>query len=772
MPDRRPVLDSVEALLAEPTTGGRWRVRASPGRCLERVTIDGEPLVLKYLDPEADWTLRAAGMPGSATVELWRRGILDDLPDCFDQPIVGGRARRRAPDALRAPDARRRPPPGPGRRRPDRRWSSTSCSSTTWPHCTRPSGRPAGSTSCRRPTATSSCPRGWRPPRRRSAPTTWCRGSSRRAGRCWRRSPRRRPASSYPWPTTRRRSWRRSPTTPSTFVHGNWKLDNLGTDDQGARCCSTGSCPGAGAAAQRPRVVPRDQLPPPAHDQGGRDRDLPRGARAPRHRHRALVGPPARPVPARCDGAVRLGEGARRVRRRAGLVGGAGPDGAQPAGGTMTSMDGIGAAYDAAADGLAGRSGADVRPAGRRHGRPRPGRRGRAPRVLDAGAGTGVAGEVAAAPRRRARWSRSTSRTACSPRAAGLSAVGDLTRLPFADDAFDLVVAAFSLNHFDRTRPRRWASSAGSPVRCVATVFAPEWDHPAKEAVEGGGGAARLRAAGRGTPTIKAEALANPGPPELEAGAGRPGSRTAGRSVVEVDTGLESAGDLVDWRFGHGAHARRSSPRSRPTERAAPAPRRRGGGGRDAAAGRADGRAQRALTARQRASRRSASARRPSAWSPPARARSVGQLRGPLEPPRLAERGAGLARPTTTPRPARPARARPGPATPGPGRPARPARRGRGARPAARWRRTAARRLVRRPPAAAPRAAARPRDRRSAAVTWASSSCSFIASRHPKTRSPCSAARARSSSAAACVRVRRPGSGPRPGPRAPRPAAR
>ena len=88
MPDRRPVLDSVDALVAGATERQRLEGPGKSGALLERVTIDGEQLVLKVLDSEADWTLRAAGIPGSASVELWRRGILDDLPDCFDQPIV------------------------------------------------------------------------------------------------------------------------------------------------------------------------------------------------------------------------------------------------------------------------------------------------------------------------------------------------------------------------------------------------------------------------------------------------------------------------------------------------------------------------------------------------------------------------------------------------------------------------------------------------------------------------------------------------------------
>jgi hypothetical protein len=89
MPDVRPVLDSVAALTER---ADRREVLETPGKSgarLERVWIDGRPYVVKYLDEAADWTLRAAAVPGSATVELWRRGILDALPDCLVQPIVG-----------------------------------------------------------------------------------------------------------------------------------------------------------------------------------------------------------------------------------------------------------------------------------------------------------------------------------------------------------------------------------------------------------------------------------------------------------------------------------------------------------------------------------------------------------------------------------------------------------------------------------------------------------------------------------------------------------
>ncbi len=88
MPDVRPVLDSVDALLVGATGREPIASAGKSGACLERVRIGGAAYVVKYLDHDADWTLRAAAVPGSATVELWRRGILDLLPDCLVQPIV------------------------------------------------------------------------------------------------------------------------------------------------------------------------------------------------------------------------------------------------------------------------------------------------------------------------------------------------------------------------------------------------------------------------------------------------------------------------------------------------------------------------------------------------------------------------------------------------------------------------------------------------------------------------------------------------------------
>jgi Phosphotransferase enzyme family len=88
MSENQPVLGSVAELVQRADRREPLETPGKSGARLERVWVAGQPFVVKYLDEDADWTLRAAAVPGSATVELWRRGILDALPDCLVQPIV------------------------------------------------------------------------------------------------------------------------------------------------------------------------------------------------------------------------------------------------------------------------------------------------------------------------------------------------------------------------------------------------------------------------------------------------------------------------------------------------------------------------------------------------------------------------------------------------------------------------------------------------------------------------------------------------------------
>lgn len=59
------------------------------GASLERVVVDGQRYVLKYLHPADDWVMRATGDVDFRPITLLRHGWLDELPACIDHAIVG-----------------------------------------------------------------------------------------------------------------------------------------------------------------------------------------------------------------------------------------------------------------------------------------------------------------------------------------------------------------------------------------------------------------------------------------------------------------------------------------------------------------------------------------------------------------------------------------------------------------------------------------------------------------------------------------------------------
>jgi Phosphotransferase enzyme family len=95
MPDRPPAAPPRRCRdVAELLDGATERVPFGevPGKSgarLEWVRIGGERYVLKHLDLGEDWTLRASGCLPGAPLVLCERGILARLPGCFNQPIVG-----------------------------------------------------------------------------------------------------------------------------------------------------------------------------------------------------------------------------------------------------------------------------------------------------------------------------------------------------------------------------------------------------------------------------------------------------------------------------------------------------------------------------------------------------------------------------------------------------------------------------------------------------------------------------------------------------------
>lgn len=87
---RRPVAGSVAELLRdashrEPMVAGD----SKSGARFERVTIGGEPFVLKHLSRADDWIMRATGDLAYRPVVVWEAGLLDLAPDCVDHAYVG-----------------------------------------------------------------------------------------------------------------------------------------------------------------------------------------------------------------------------------------------------------------------------------------------------------------------------------------------------------------------------------------------------------------------------------------------------------------------------------------------------------------------------------------------------------------------------------------------------------------------------------------------------------------------------------------------------------
>jgi SAM-dependent methyltransferase len=171
-------------------------------------------------------------------------------------------------------------------------------------------------------------------------------------------------------------------------------------------------------------------------------------------------------------------------------------------------------------------------------------------RVLDLGAGTGVAGraaiaagatEVAAADLALAPLRR------CGPPLQPVAA--DATALPFRDRSFDVVLAAFSLTH-SRRLGEALTESCRVGRALAATAFAPGWGHPAKTAVD-----AVLARFGYHPPpwylTFKqdAEPLLGDTPLVRQLALAAGYSRVESR-VIAVPTGLCAPAELAAWRLG------------------------------------------------------------------------------------------------------------------------------------------------------------------------------------------------------------------------------
>jgi hypothetical protein len=87
---RRPVAGSVAELVAGATDRRAFRnADGKSGSGFERLTIDGLPHVLKLMHVDDDWIARAFGDLTCRPVTVWEAGVLDALPPSIDAAVVG-----------------------------------------------------------------------------------------------------------------------------------------------------------------------------------------------------------------------------------------------------------------------------------------------------------------------------------------------------------------------------------------------------------------------------------------------------------------------------------------------------------------------------------------------------------------------------------------------------------------------------------------------------------------------------------------------------------
>lgn len=174
-------------------------------------------------------------------------------------------------------------------------------------------------------------------------------------------------------------------------------------------------------------------------------------------------------------------------------------------------------------------------------------------RVLDLGAGTGAATRAAA--RRGAKVTAVDA--AVGMLAAGAASrppavVGDALALAFRSEAFDVVVAAFSLNHLtDPVAGLREAARVTRPGGAiVACAYAVDDHHPAKDATEGAAGA-RGWVPPAWHASMREHAVPLLATVERAAGAARQaGLADVAAANVRVRFPDLGPADLVAWRLG------------------------------------------------------------------------------------------------------------------------------------------------------------------------------------------------------------------------------
>ena len=87
----RPVATSLDELLADAVRRERFSTSdGKSGAAFERVTFgDGSTRILKHVHVDDDWTMRFNGDVGCHPAQVWTSGLMDVLPERIDHGVVG-----------------------------------------------------------------------------------------------------------------------------------------------------------------------------------------------------------------------------------------------------------------------------------------------------------------------------------------------------------------------------------------------------------------------------------------------------------------------------------------------------------------------------------------------------------------------------------------------------------------------------------------------------------------------------------------------------------
>lgn len=173
--------------------------------------------------------------------------------------------------------------------------------------------------------------------------------------------------------------------------------------------------------------------------------------------------------------------------------------------------------------------------------------------VIDVGAGTGaVCRALRAGGARPVALDASADMLAHGGGAAVISVIGDMLALPFLDCTFDAAVSAFAISHVDM--PQRALAEMGRVVRrggrVVVAVFGASPANPSKDVVDDV--ASRFgyrRPAWYAALKTRSETLSNT-PELLRACAEASGLRAVHVDDIVVESGLDSPGEIVEYRIG------------------------------------------------------------------------------------------------------------------------------------------------------------------------------------------------------------------------------